>query len=449
MSQHSLSLREPQHQKSEQMHPSQEDSEWTALGHEDSDSVIFGSHGSSSLLAGTVRPQTPQQQQPPQPPLRRVYGHRNLSSLVPRSPTLIPRAVSPLRPRAGTVPTTRSSTSSGLLILGPLVKRAQIQNPRRERNIFAPSSNGSSQQLASSSLQRPSGPENRRAVVPSASGDRAVSADPTPSTSNARPVRSNNYDWLEYDREPAQPLCLLGMSVPVLPPQIVLPTRAPEFEYDYNPEQFQGYLSPGNMARILAWLENIIPCPPPGPDSHFLSPDPRQQAHRSSSRRLRQHVDNIHHPAVLITPPSFQEIQRTQMQPYMQYNAPFHPLPHANHPPRHNDYDRQRQERERQIQHFEWLDRQARLRRELEERDRVAEAARGRVAGAGAIVSAGVSTAQMQMQVRMEVGMTNLSVEEQIREAMDDGSDDDQAIGVPGRPYVKDESFWRRVFRSL
>jgi hypothetical protein len=120
---------------------------------------------------------------------------------VPRPPTPIPRDVLPLRPRAGTVPATRSSGSSGLQILGPVVPRAQGQTPRRERNIFAPSSNGSSERLAALSVKRPRAPENLGGFVRPASGNRAVSGSPVSPAVNAVPARANNYDWLELDRE--------------------------------------------------------------------------------------------------------------------------------------------------------------------------------------------------------------------------------------------------------
>ncbi|KAI5793515.1 hypothetical protein FPQ18DRAFT_425815 [Pyronema domesticum] len=50
---------------------------------------------------------------------------------------------------------------------------------------------------------------------------------------------SANYDWLNLDSEPARPLCLIGTSVPGIPPQRVMPTRIPVFErFSIGPIKF-------------------------------------------------------------------------------------------------------------------------------------------------------------------------------------------------------------------
>ncbi|KAI5810530.1 hypothetical protein BZA77DRAFT_361101 [Pyronema omphalodes] len=108
-------------------------------------------------------------------------------------------------------------------------------------------SNGSSQGLASASSDRFQRCENDGGFSRHITGARAIVPGPSVSAaSNALPV--------------AFPTSLPMMHVsPRATSQVVLPNRAPEFEYVYNPEQCQGYLSPGNMTRILTWLENIHP----------------------------------------------------------------------------------------------------------------------------------------------------------------------------------------------
>ncbi|CCX06255.1 hypothetical protein FPQ18DRAFT_395457 [Pyronema domesticum] len=426
----------------------QEDSEWVALGHEESDSIIFGSHGSSSLLAGPLHFRHVGNQ----PPLRRVHGHRNLSALVPRPPTPIPRDVLPLRPRAGTVPATRiSSSSSGLQIRGSASPRAQGHAPRRERNIFAPSSNGSSERLATLSVENPRSPENFDGILRPASDNRAVSGSPVAPAVNTAPS-PGNYDWLELNREPARPLCLLGMSVPVLPPQRVMSTRVPSPQYEYDPRKFQVYLEQEDIERILEWLDSVRYSPPPTyncPD--LLSPPPGQEFRRSAShrgeqyreQRLPQHADDIHHSAVVITPPTSVEtrmgMQRQQMQSYVPDNPAAYTRGDHHHDSfqRRAEYERQRVERERQLQHFEWLDRQARLRREFDERARIAEEAR-------------IRATQPEVQHLLSGDVEN-HIAEAINDAMSEGeAEDDGAVGVPGRPFVEqNEGLFRRFFRSL